>query len=215
MIEYPKIQSLYKRNEKGQMILGQYSLPEFEYLANNTWWFTEKVDGTNIRIIWRPGMGRTIGGKTDAAQIPTFLLEELIRMFPEDKMQETFKDPDGKPFAVCLYGEGYGAKIQKGGGNYKPDGVSFVLFDVLVDKWWLKHDAILNIAEKLNIGTVPDVGIGTLHDMVNMVKTGFGSQWGTFTAEGIVARPTVELHCRNGHRVITKLKHKDFKNIAE
>lgn len=46
--------------------------------------------------------------------------------------------------------------------------------------------------------------------MVNLVQKGFNSEWGDFLAEGIVARPSVELFSRNGKRIITKLKYKDF-----
>ena len=46
--------------------------------------------------------------------------------------------------------------------------------------------------------------------MVDFVRHGFPSQWGDFTAEGVVARPKVELKTRNGARIITKLKHIDF-----
>ena len=53
MKEYHKIQSVFKRDiANGKIIEGKYSLPEFEYLKDNQWVFTEKVDGTNIRIIW-------------------------------------------------------------------------------------------------------------------------------------------------------------------
>ena len=37
-----------------------------------------------------------------------------------------------------------------------------------------------------------------------------GCIFGGFLAEGMVIRPIVELKSRNGHRIITKLKHKDF-----
>ena len=52
MKEYPKIQSLYKRGKDKKMIFGDYSIPEFEYLKDNLWQFTEKVNGTNIYIKW-------------------------------------------------------------------------------------------------------------------------------------------------------------------
>lgn len=32
-------------------------MSEFDYLKDNTWIFTEKVDGTNIRIMWDGGKG--------------------------------------------------------------------------------------------------------------------------------------------------------------
>ncbi len=56
MNEYHKIQSIYLRDPETKhkrFLIGQWTLPEFEYLADNEWSFTEKVDGTNIRIYWR------------------------------------------------------------------------------------------------------------------------------------------------------------------
>ena len=46
--------------------------------------------------------------------------------------------------------------------------------------------------------------------MIQLTKKGFNSDWGNFKAEGIVARPKMELFARNGERIITKIKHKDF-----
>lgn len=201
---YHKIQSVFKRDPETKyktLLMGEYSIPEFEYLRDNEWVFTEKVDGTNIRVYWEDGKIR-IGGRTENAQIPTFLYDKLNEMFTPDK----FDDFD----SVTLYGEGYGARIQKGGGNYIPDGVSFVLFDVKVGEWWLKREDIYDIALKMDIEIVPVVGKGTLLDLVKLVEGGVYSVWGDFPAEGIVARPEVELKDRGGRRIITKLKYKDF-----
>jgi hypothetical protein len=49
-----------------------------------------------------------------------------------------------------------------------------------------------------------------LHDCINVVSGGIKSTWGEFQAEGIVARPATELISRGGHRVITKIKCRDF-----
>jgi len=57
---------------------------------------------------------------------------------------------------------------------------------------------------------VPIIGMGTLHEMVELAKTGFKSRWGDFMAEGVVAKPAVELKSRNGERIITKIKYKDL-----
>ena len=207
MEEYHKIKTVYKRDPETKfktLIEGAFALPEFEYLKDNKWVFTEKVDGTNIRVMF-DGEVITFGGKTDRAQIPSFLVNELNRKFlPEIKIfEDNFKD------GVCLYGEGYGAKIQKGGGNYRSD-QGFVLFDVKIGDWWLQRKDIASIAVALNVRLVPMIGVGTLDDMVNIARKGFNSQWGDFTAEGIVARPVVELKTRNGQRIITKIKYKDF-----
>lgn len=205
MKEYHKIQTVFKRDPDTKfrtLLMGEYSEPEFDYLKNNIWNFTEKVDGTNIRVMW-DGTDVKFGGKTDNAQIPTKLLENLMYTFTPNKMLKVFdKDP------VCLYGEGYGAKIQSGG-KYRDD-QGFVLFDAQIDGWWIKRKNLKGMSESLNIDMVPLIGSGTLGFMVNFVKEGITSIWGDFKAEGVVARPEIELFSRSGHRIITKLKYKDF-----
>ena len=151
-------------------------------------------------------MSINIGGRTDNAQIPTFLYQKLGELFNDTKMASTFLDADD----VMLCGEGYGAKIQKGGGNYISDGVDFILFDVLIGDWWLRRKDVEGIAGTLGIKTVPVLGMGKLDDAVMGIKTGITSTFGDFMAEGIVLRPTTELKTRSGHRIITKLKHRDF-----
>ncbi len=208
MKEYHKIMTVYKRNPETRfktLLIGEYALPEFEYLAGNPWVFTEKVDGTNIRIGVKDGC-LDVGGKTDNAQIPTFLLSRLNKLFDVGRLIEQFETTD-----FCLYGEGYGAKIQKGGGNYNSTGVDFVLFDVNVAGWWLKREDVAIVASQLHIDQTPNIGEGTLVDMVNFVQGGFKSRWGDFPAEGIVARPETELFARSGARIITKIKTKDFR----
>lgn len=208
MLEYHKIQTVFRRDKTSRqkpLLEGEWTMPEFEYLAHNLWTFTEKVDGTNIRVMLRDGEV-TFGGKTDSAQMPIPLLAHLENTFLPlvGKMREIFFGRD-----VCLYGEGYGAKIQKGGGNYRRD-QAFVLFDVKVGDWWLRRDDVMDVADNLAIDAVPLIGQGTLFDAVAKVREGFLSVWGPFPAEGIVARPKEELRTRGGERVITKIKTRDF-----
>lgn len=207
MNEYHKIQTVFKRDiatKHKTLLEGQWTMPEFEYLANNPWTFTEKVDGTNIRVMFKNGIV-TFGGKTDSAQIPAQLVTRLNERFSPltEKMQEVFGCD------ACLYGEGYGAKIQKGGGNYRKD-QDFVLFDVKVGDWWLQRADVEDVANKLGLDVVPIIGEGTLHDAIEWAKRGIPSTWGDFEAEGIVARPKTELCTRSGHRLITKIKCRDF-----
>ena len=201
---YPKIETLLNRDPKTYKVIEEeWRLPEFAYLANNVWIFTEKIDGTNVRVFW-DGQKVQFRGRTDAAQIPPFLLERLMEIFTEEKLAEVFNGP------VYLYGEGYGAHIQKIGANYIPDGVDFILFDALINGWWLLRDALEDIAKALDIGIVPEVGKGTLYDAVAMAKEGFKSQWGDFIAEGLVLKPQVSLLDRRGDRIIGKIKYRDF-----
>jgi hypothetical protein len=209
MKDYHKIQTVFKRDMDSKhktLLEGKWTLPEFEYLAGNTWVFTEKVDGTNIRIMFQDG-SITFGGKTDSAQIPAQLVTRLNERFLPltDRMNEIFGGGD-----ACLYGEGYGAKIQKGGGNYRPD-QDFVLFDVKVGDWWLQRANVEDVAAKLGVDVVPIIGEGTLFDAINWAKRGIESTWGEFEAEGIVARPKTELKTRSGERLITKIKCRDFR----
>lgn len=207
MREYHKIDTVFKRDPQTKfktLLDGEFSTPEFEYLQANPWVFTEKVDGTNIRVMFN-GQAITFGGKTDRASIPANLVTRLNNIFLPQRELFNVEFGDG----VCLYGEGYGAKIQKGGGNYRPD-QDFVLFDVRIGEWWLQRKDVEDIARQLDINVVPILAIGDLHDMVIRAKMGFLSTWGDFLAEGIVARPETELKTRSGHRIITKIKTKDF-----
>lgn len=227
MNEYPKIRSVFKRDlDTHKFIMGSWSLPEFEYLADNEWIWTEKVDGTNIRVKWFvDDMGMTVyfAGKTDRADIPKPLRAKLLEMFPYEKLMQVFPST-----SICLYGEGYGAGIQKGG-KYIPDGVSFILFDVKIGDWWLKRGDVIDIGKQLDIDVVPLVYVGTIHAAINLVMRGIESRFNTlvqsygsgentvssllyrpFLAEGLVGIPSAELHMRDGHRIITKIKTSDF-----
>jgi len=207
--EYCKIQTVFKRDPATKcrtLLEGEYSLPAFEYLRDCEWVFTEKIDGTNIRVTWNGGEhdGIEFGGRTDAAQIPATLIKRLQDLLPVERFVENDIPP------MVLYGEGYGAKIQKGGGNYKADGQDFVLFDVRCGGLWLERVNVYDIAAKMLLDTVPVIATGNLGAMVEKVRSGFESKWGPFPAEGIVARPTTELLTRRGERIITKIKHRDF-----
>lgn len=208
MRTYHKIQSVFKRDPENRfktLLMGEFSLPEFAYLQHNHWEFTEKVDGTNIRVHYHNGELQ-FGGRTEKADIPPFLLEALKAQFVPllPTLAERFGDKE-----VLLFGEGYGNRIQKVGKLYRPD-QGFVLFDVLIGHFWFLRPDVEQVAQDLGLDVVPLMGQGTLHEMVELTRKGFTSQWGAFTAEGIVARPNEGLLARNGDRIITKLKHRDF-----
>lgn len=211
MKKYHKIDTVFKRDPatgNKRLIIGDYSRPEFEYLAENQWVFTEKVDGTNIRVIIDPPAERDklrFAGRSDDAQMPPKLLSALMNQFRDMEAALLAQFPEGG----CLYGEGYGATIQKGGGNYRAD-QGFVMFDIKVGEWWLERLSVEQTGGQFGILTVPIIGSGTLAQMIGEAQKGFNSTWGPFLSEGIVARPATELRGRDGKRVITKIKHKDF-----
>lgn len=207
MEKYHKIITVYKRdpdNKHKTLLGGQFAMPEFEYLKDNEWVFTEKIDGTNIRVMW-DGEKLHFRGKTDNSQIPIFLVTKLKDIF----IPEMFTDfEDG----VCLYGEGFGAKIQKGGGNYCSTGVSFILFDVRIGDLWLKWEDVVYIADQMSIDPVPVIDKGCLEYAIDIVKKGFDSVVAEQKriAEGLVMKPVIELINRRGDRIISKIKYKDF-----
>lgn len=208
MKEYPHIDTIWKRDmaNKSRIMEGDYAAPELEYLANCEWVGTEKVDGTNIRVMWD---GETVrfGGKTDNAQLYARLVVRLEERFTRNVMTAQFP---GEGLQVCLYGEGFGAGIQRGGKYLPSDAVDFVLFDVKVGEWWLRREAIEEIAQALSLPIVPIVFAGTLSAACELVKAGLTSTWGDFEAEGLVLNPAMPLLKRNGERVIAKIKAIDY-----
>lgn len=206
MREYHKIVTVFERNPETKfktLLEGKWAKPEFEILKDIHWIGTEKIDGTNIRIVW-DGESVVFKGRTDNAQLYAPLVEVMQSKFYSGAMAEIFD------FPVCLYGEGFGAKIQKVGGNYIPGGNDFILFDVKVGDNWLQREDVADIANKLQIDVVPIVYQGDLLGAIDTCRTGFNSTFGSFRAEGLVMRPAIELKDRVGHRIITKIKCKDF-----
>lgn len=213
---YHKIQTVYLRDPATNhktLLEGQWAKPEFEYLATRDWEITEKIDGTNIRVMW-DGKSPLFGGRTDAAQIPSNLVNWLNQKFMTTQGRWNLVEALGAEGKVTLHGEGYGAGIQKMGKDYR-DSPAFILFDVQFDGLWLERENVDDIARKLGIASVPIFATGTLDFAINLVKAGKYSQATEYpdldtVAEGVVCRPVVELLSRRGERVITKIKHKDF-----
>lgn len=204
--EYHKIDTLFERDEK--FIVDPARLKKSVLATIREWDVTEKIDGTNVRVMLSETGDVTFGGRSDNAQMPADLMMKLIAMFPQQKMTDALWI-GGTQTSAILYGEGYGAGIQKGG-TYRPD-KSFILFDVLVGgTWWLDREDVDDVARKLGIDTVPYLGRMTLDEIVALVRTPFPSKIGTGMAEGIVARPIETLFDKRGERVIIKLKTKDF-----
>jgi hypothetical protein len=204
--EYHKIDTLFERRD--DFTVDPERLKKTVFATISSWDVTEKIDGTNIRVMLSENGEVTFGGRTNNAQLPADLMTKLVQMFPRDKMLAALWI-DGQPTQAVLYGEGYGAGIQKGGA-YRSD-KSFILYDILVaEKWWLDREAVEDIAAKLAIDTVPYLGRMTLDQIVALVREPFPSRIGAATAEGIVARPIETLFDKRGERVIIKLKTKDF-----
>lgn len=205
--EYGKIETLYVRDEATHRLKPELILKNPVYGLLKTWDFTEKIDGTNIRVIWdHERQFVKVSGKTDNAQLPLDFVMHVYQAISAAQFDAVFPDTD-----VVIYGEGYGAGIQKGG-DYSPT-KEFIVFDVLVDgTWWLSQENVNDVASKLGLEVVPVIGTMTLADATEMVRTGFPSRLngGKKQAEGLVGRPAECLFDKKGARLIVKIKTKDF-----
>lgn len=217
--EYPKIETLFDRDaETFRVNTNKLRLPEFALPSR--WHLTEKIDGTNIRVeidttAARLGSaeGVVIKGRSDNAQMQPNVLAALAPMFACVECIGMAFDADNH---VVLYGEAYGARVQKSGGNYRSD-VSFRLFDVRVGDWWLNWHDVEDVAGKLNIHTVPSLAsVSTMEEAVaftrNLKSTVAFLERGDdqVAAEGVVARTDPLLFTRRGQRVMWKLKARDL-----
>lgn len=239
-MEYPKIETLFNRDDRFKVVEGDYRLKEFEQI--NRWMVTEKIDGTNVRIVYQPvyeptgeghpgffevmrylGMELLFKGRTDKAEFHPDLKAYLERTFTAERMETVFGERMAeKRFAVHLFGEAYGPKIQSGG-KYRKD-ISVKLFDVYVEDrenplggWWLEPDDVEDVACKLGVTTVPRLPDMTTAEIVSYVKTGKHSIVSQLDGgdpshimEGVVARTQPLMFTRRGERVMFKLKRKDF-----
>ena len=211
MIKYTKIETVFERDTEGtkKLIEGKFRNETVEYLKDNQWIGTEKIDGTNIGIVW-DGHNVSYQGRTEKSQIPAHLMDKLTELFGGTVNEELFEQKFGE-MSVILFGEGYGAKIQKVGGNYRSD-VSFIPVEAYLPKQnlWMKRGAVEDIAKTFGVDAVPIVYEGDLAGAVVFVKSKPKSTIGTADMEGIVCKPAVDVLDRMGNRLIVKIKVCDF-----
>ncbi|MDE5582456.1 MAG: RNA ligase family protein [Ruminococcus sp.] len=210
MQTYHKIDTVFLRDTDGtkKLIDGSYRDETIKFLAETVkWQFTEKIDGTNIRIHW-DGYRISFAGRTEKSVIPPHLMEKLKEIFLKSEVEELFEQTFGEK-EVILFGEGYGAKIQGVGNQYRND-VGFILFDVIINGNWQSRENVGKIAECFGLEVVPVVLTDTINQAVEFVKSNPKSTIGTAYMEGVVGRPEVELQDRTGKRIIVKIKSRDF-----
>ena len=233
---YPKIETLFTRDKYTYKVIpGKFRNEAYSLI--NEWEWTEKIDGTNIRITYGPCpppcefeknprksakqvrkvvefeggyCGIKYDGRTDTAELPGGVVEYLDDKLTSAIMVEEFQDKQ-----VIIYGEGYGGKIQKGGGYSQTQ--KFIVFDIFVDGFWLKRSDVEEICNKLSLDIVPVIFTGSLNEAVYIVKNGFLSKIGdgSVKSEGLIGRTKVPLFTHHGERLITKLKTCDFVQNVE
>lgn len=224
---YTKINTLYKRDTKGNIVIGDFSCPEFDMLKNCSFKCYQKIDGTNISYYWN-GHDLRIDGKTENANINKDVMEMLQNKITSDMLNKVFppkynEDGTEKSFNIIIYGEAYGHKIQKVGPKFLKDGHDFRIFDILyIDEngkeWWLETEAIEEICNTLNVEMPVSYGVMSIVDAEKMVIDGWAdpiAEDSTLQIEGLVLRPVVQLFNKKGERVMVKIKTCDYRKIGK
>lgn len=109
--EYHKINTLFERDER--FVVNASKLRNPVWWTIREWDVTEKIDGTNIRVMLSEDGTVSFSGRTDAADIAPDLVGYLSKTFTADSMQAAFWI-SGKPVSAVLYGEGYGGCFANG-----------------------------------------------------------------------------------------------------
>jgi len=212
-IIYSKINTLWKREgkeKKGVIIESDFSMPEFN--AIKYFEVSEKINGRNTRITFVNGRNiRRFDGRNDDSEISSKLIEYLNDKFTIEKL--SMVSPESNEFV--LVGEAYGPKMNTGSGAYRED-ISFILFDVWIDGWWLTRSNIEDIAKKLDIDVVPLIGIMSVDEIISFVKSKPQSliTKNQLVMEGVVAKSSPMMMFRNGcEPIMFKLKVKDYEKL--
>lgn len=204
-ISYPKIWTLYERDDKWKVDTSKLIKPEFGLI--DKWLVTEKIDGVNVRIVWKNSKFYILG-RTGISEVPKDLEYWMRENIKFEEFPKLFGDKE-----TILYGEGFAGKIQSG--QVYGDVSKFILFDVKIDGFFLNRSNIENVAENLGLDVVPILGFMSLEDITNMAKNGYRSSIGSANkpCEGIVAKTDPNLYDNQGRRLIFKLKYKDFARV--
>jgi hypothetical protein len=210
MEKYHKIKTVHLRDNKTHKLTNVFRDDTVEYLKDNEWVFTEKIDGTNIRVYWN-GFDVSLFGRSDNAQIPNQLVNRLNKLFIGSENEQMFEQKFNEQ-SVILFGEGYGAKIQNGEAYSSTQ--EFILFDVKINDIYLDRDSVNNIANYFNILSVPIIDeCKTIDEAVEYVKSNPQSYLGDKQMEGVVGTPKMRLLDFQGERIIVKIKCNDYKGV--
>jgi RNA ligase-like protein len=204
--EYHKIYAPYQRHISGPdrgKFNGLWARPEFDGLQNQDWIWSEKINGRSARIIW-DGHRPRFGGRTDEADMPMAGIEHLASVFTEEMLEQQFHDN-----AAVIYGELCGNNMASGSGVYGMN-PRFIIFDIKIGEWWMLPEKVDEIAYQMGLERAHTVLIGSVHEAVEVIRSGLHSILGQFPMEGLVGRPPYGLTARDGDRLLMKIKTKDF-----
>jgi len=169
----------------------------------------EKIHGTSSKVGYKEDrLWWFSGGCTH---------ERFVELFDHEDLLERFRSfGHGVDCPITIYGEAYGAKIQKMRTTYGNQ-LRFVAFEAKVDQAWLAVPNAADVARKLGLDFVPYVKVPcTLAaldwardaESKQAIKNGMGPG---LKREGVVIRPLEELRLSNGDRLMAKHKADAFR----
>jgi len=213
--KYGKFSSPFVKDEK---FMNTEELSQKLPIGN--WIKTEKIDGTNIRIILtKPdengerlthiGSRKLILNPTDKNSKQFMDCLEEVNLH---KINEYFKDVNS---TIIIYGEGYGAGVQTGG--IYSSKKNFRVFDIRIGEAYQDFDYVQKVCIDNQLNIVPvlsnvdeityDECIKTLELFKEtLIKEGNGGK-----PEGLVYKFEPVLLNKYKERLIFKVKFKDFK----
>ena len=210
MKEYQKIETLYKFDNEIKRFRKEFYNPIVEYLKDCKWIGTEKIDGTNTRVLWN-GHNFEFGGRTDKAVLPKELLQLLQDTFNYD-MEVLFEQKFGEK-EVLLFMEGYAGKIQNGAYKGKE---SIIGFDIMIGDVYLDKTISKEIFREIGIQFVPMIEFNNLQECIDFVKNHQSSIIQPESQmEGLVCFPAVRLYDHKGNRIIVKIKNEVLDKMQE
>jgi len=210
MTEYQKIESLYTFDPTIKRFRRKIYNPIVEYLKDNSWCGSEKVDGTNTRVQW-DGHSFSFGARTDAGDLPKRIREILSQVFNYD-MEVVFEQKFAEK-EVILFMEGYGGKVQNG--TYLCD-EKIIGYDIMVDNIYLDKNTSKQIFEDLGIEFVPLIEFNNLQEAIDYVYNNKQSIIEPESKiEGLVCFPKARVYDHMGNRIIVKIKNKDLNKLVD
>jgi Rnl2 family RNA ligase len=193
---------------------------------------TEKIHGTNFRVFFPEGMKSIeeiqYGGRNEefGTGDGSFYGGRPVKWFKDqrdllERMMETFASYAFS--GVTVFGEAFGAGVQKGIRYATDDKVLFRAFDIAVGENFLTYDLFIEICEKAKLPRVPEIWRGepslkafdALLEKNSVEAERNGVALETNVSEGVVIRSNPLLRDVFGQWLIIKHKSEKFSEVAK
>jgi Rnl2 family RNA ligase len=192
---------------------------------------TEKIHGTNFRVFFPAGMTsiaevRFGGRNEELAEGDGFYGGRPVRWFKDRPalLQRMFDVLSSHGFSdVTVFGEAFGAGIQKGVRYASSDEILFRAFDVMVGDNFVTYDLFVTLCDQMQLPRVPEVWRGepTLAALDALLEQGSTEAMNNGVvaernvAEGVVVRSNPLLRDVFGQWLIIKHKSEKFAEVAK